>query len=174
MTYSAGTKEILYWAARPSQLVYLKQYIIYGAGVLPCLLLIPFYPIFAIIGLLFLSFKTFVKYWEVKQSQYFLSHERLRIVKGGLWGRRTFDIERYRLIDVELHEPFFHQIFGLGIIEIRNLQWDKEKVTLNGIENPRVVREIIRGVATNSRNIETYLCLDLSELHHAEQRKLLK
>ena len=111
---------------------------------------------------------------EVQQTHYFLSHERLRIVKGGLFGRRTFDVERHRLMDVELHEPFLHQIFGLGIIEIRNIQWDKEHVILNGVRNPRAVREIIRGVATKSDNVRTFLRLDLSQLNQQEQQKLLK
>ncbi len=75
---------------------------------------------------------------------------------------------------MELHEPFFHQIFGLGIIEIRNLQWDKEKVTLNGVRNPQAVREIIRGVATKSGNVSTYMSLDLSQLQHTEQQKRLR
>ena len=98
----------------------------------------------------------------------------LRIVKGGVFGRRTFDIELFRLRDVELHEPFFHQIFGLGIIEIRNLQWDREQVILNGVKNPQAVREIIRGVANGSKNITTYMSIDLSQLQQSEQSKLLK
>lgn len=174
MNYTAGSNETLYWHAQPSQLIYLKYYALYSLGFLICLSAIASYPLFAIAGILFLGFKTFEKYWEVKQTDYFLSHERLRIVKGGISGRRTFDVEIFRLRDVELHEPFFHQIFGLGIIEIRNLQWDKEKVTLNGVRNPQAVREIIRGVATKSGNVSTYMSLDLSQLHHAEQQKRLR
>jgi hypothetical protein len=174
MAFTAGTNETLFWADRPSQYLYIKQYAIYGFGLLICLGNIVSYPLFAIIGILFLSFKIFEKYMEVQQTHYFLSHERLRIVKGGLFGRRTFDVERHRLMDVELHEPFLHQIFGLGIIEIRNLQWDKEHVILNGVRNPRAVREIIRGVATKSENVRTFLRLDLSQLNQQEQQKLLK
>lgn len=174
MAFTAGTNETLYWKAQPSQLVYLKNYVLYGFGILFCLSMLFSYPFLAISGILFLSFKVFEKYWEVKHTDYFLSHERLRIVKGGVFGRRTFDIELFRLRDVELHEPFFHQIFGLGIIEIRNLQWDKEQVILNGVKNPQAVREIIRGVANGSKNITTYMSIDLSQLQQSEQSKLLK
>jgi Bacterial PH domain len=173
MNLQAGSNEIVFWEAHPSQLMYIKYYALYGFGLLFCLSTISSFPIISIIGILFLSYKTFEKYWEVKQTHYLFTHERLRVVHGG-FNRRTFDITLTNISDVELHESFIYQIFKLGTLEIKHTQWGVEHLFLNGIEDARNVRERISGFSRRSDNVKTYDYIDLAPLNNAESIKLLK
>jgi uncharacterized membrane protein YdbT with pleckstrin-like domain len=173
MNLSPGSNEKLFWEAKPSYIMYWKPYLFYGVGYLFCLSLLFSLPIVATIGILFLVYKTFDKYWEVKNTHYFFSHERLRIVHGG-FNKRTFEIDILSISDVVLHEPFIYQIFKLGILEIKHTQWGLEHLYLNGIKQPQKVREVISGLARRSVNITTYDYIDLAQLNHNETIKLLK
>ena len=173
MDLQAGSNEIVFWEARPSQLMHIKSYALYSVGFLVCFGLLFAYPIVALLGIFYLGYKTFAKYWEAKTTHYLFTHERLRIVHGG-FKRRTFDIALRSISDVVLHEPFLYQIFKLGILEIKHTHWDIEHLFLNGIENPRHVRERISGLSRGSGNVTTYDYIDLSQLNNAESVKRLK
>ena len=173
MNLQAGSNETLYWEARPSQLMFIKQYVIYGFLSLLCLSSIFSFPIIATLGLLFCGYKIFEKYWEAKTTHYWFSHERLRVVSGG-FNRQTFDVALRNISDVVLHEPFIYQLFHIGILEIKHTQFGVEHLFLNGIESPRHVRERISGLSRGSDNVDTYDNIDLSQLNQGEAIKRLK
>ena len=73
------------------------------------------------------------------------------------------------------------QIFKLGILEVKHTQLNIESLYLNGIKDPRRVREIISGFSRRSDNVPRYNSADLSltdiditKIGKVETRKLLK
>lgn len=164
MNTRAVTREGFYEAIKPSQWVFIKQYAMYGIGAFLCLTKIVTYPIFAVIGLLFCAFKIFEKYMTVKNSSFLISQERLVIKSATLWGINVYDIERWRIRDVELYQPLLFQIFKIGNLRINSSQYDKQELTLFGVENPMYIREIISSIARGSINEGDYEAVRIEDL----------
>jgi hypothetical protein len=71
-----------------------------------------------------------------------------------LHGRKTFEIDIDDLRDVELHEPFLHQIFGLGrivlafkgdpLVSTYKDLYEKQLHVIDGLKDSAKSREIIR------------------------------
>lgn len=155
--------EALIWQSTPSQIINLKHFSLFGLGFLISLSIATSYIFVGLIGMLVFAFLIFDKYVEAKDTKYDLTHERLKIVSGGiLTGRQTYEIDIDDLIDVKINETFIQQIFKIGtvILEFRGDPLltsyrdlvKKEKHVLVGISDPHRSYEIIRAAVKKTLN----------------------
>ena len=163
--FSIESNETLIWQqAPPSQFVNIKFYLIFGLGLFISLILMSLNFWIGLIGVLFFAFRIFDKYVEIRDSSYDLTHERLRIVSGGiLTGRQTYEIHRSDLRDVKLNETYLQQLFKTGTLELifngdaldtyRDLV-SKEKQYLVGVTNPQKSYEVVRAGIKETKNRE--------------------
>lgn len=158
--------EALIWAGRPSQTVNSKFFTLYGSGLLVCFILLFTWPIIASVGMLVFLFLIFDKYVEARDTKYDLTHERIKIVSGGiLTQRQTAEIDINDLIDVKINETFFQQLSKTGNITLefkgdplttgyRDLV-KKERHILLEIKDPQRAYEIIRACIKKTLNTQT-------------------
>jgi Bacterial PH domain len=166
--------EALIWQGKPAQSINIKPYTLYGLGFLMSLLMLGSWSIFSLIGMLTCAFFIFDKFVEARDTRYDLTHERIKIVSGGVrTQRQTFEIDIDDLIDVKLNESFFQQMSKTGdiILEFRGdpLQSSiyrdlvsKERHILQEVKEPQRAYEIIRAAIKKTLNTQT---LDLDTLY---------
>jgi uncharacterized membrane protein YdbT with pleckstrin-like domain len=164
--FTVELREYLVWKGAPSQAVNLKFFALYGIGLLITLPMIFSYTIIGLIGTAVLGFLIFDKYIEVRQTKYALTHERMKIIRGGLLtGRQTYEIEIADLKDVKTNESMIDQIFGLGTVVLvftgdplltsyKDL-FQKEVHIMVGLAEPQKAFELIRAGIKTTKNRET-------------------
>lgn len=144
--------ETIIWEGKSSQLVNLGIYILGSIVSLFFLELhAEWFSFNNLIATAILSYLLW-KFLEVQCDEYIVTDQRI-IRKESVLNRRTYDIEIYRVMDVELSEPFFYRIFGLGNIRIISAQITKEKFHFKAVHFPQELRERIRGYARHSNTI---------------------
>lgn len=164
--FTVESREYLVWEGAPSQAVNLKFFTLYGIGLLITLPMIFSYTIVGLIGTAVLGFLIFDKYIEVRQTKYALTHERMKIIRGGLLtGRQTYEIEIADLKDVKTNESMIDQIFGLGTVVLvftgdplltsyKDL-FQKEVHIMVGLAEPQKAFELIRAGIKKTLNTTT-------------------
>lgn len=186
--FSVESFEALIWQSSPSQLINLKPFSLYGLGFLISLSIATSYVIVGLIGMLVCAFFIFDKYVEARDTRYDLTHERLKIVSGGvLTGRQTHEIHIDDLFDVKLNETYIQQVFKIGTV-VLEFRGDpllssyrdlvrKERHILVGISDPHRAYEIIRAAIKTTLNKQS-LTLENYNLNldkkNPNQPKLLK
>ncbi len=164
--FTVESREYLVWKGAPSQAINLKFFVLYGFGLLIAIPLIFSYPILGLIGTAVLAFLIFDKFVEVRDTKYALTHERMKIIKGGLLtGRQTYEIEIADLKDVKTNESLIDQIFGLGTVVLVFLGdplqtsykdlFQKEVHIMVGLAEPQKAFELIRAGIKNTDNRDT-------------------
>lgn len=118
------------WSGRPSQLVYLFEYILFG---LSCWLIFPIF-----FGLW--------RWLEVNSINYEITTERFRRTSGIL-SRRVVELELYRIKNTVLDQPFGLRIFGLASILIESSDVTRRRWIIAGIplQVAAPLREELRG-----------------------------
>lgn len=141
--------ETIIWKGKSSQLVNFGTYFI---GTLVALFCLDLTDLFSLsnLAVVVAIVRMVWKYYEVKCDEYIITNHRIRR-RTGIINRRTFDIEMNRIHDIELREPLFYRIFGLGNIRVMNLQYDKNEFYLRAIPYAHQVREELRGGSEGSR-----------------------
>jgi Bacterial PH domain len=164
--FTIESREYLVWKGEPSQVINLKFFALYGFGLLITLPLIFSHPFFGLIGTAILGFLIFDKFVEARDTKYALTHERMKIVKGGLLtGRQIYEIEIADLKDVKSNESFIDQIFGVGTIVLvflgdphlgtyRDL-FEKKIHIMEGLAEPEKSLELIRAGIKKTDNRDT-------------------
>jgi uncharacterized membrane protein YdbT with pleckstrin-like domain len=74
---------------------------------------------------------------------YEITTERVKVIKGIL-GKRTDELELYRVKDTSLIEPFIYRMFGVGNISIVTNDVSTPALELRAIKNAKDVREKLR------------------------------
>lgn len=162
--FNVVSKEAHLWGSDISQFVNLRFYILYGMGFIFFLALTVKFPVWGGLGMLLFLTLALEKYITVRDTKFDLTHERMRIVKGGLFGgRRTFEINISDLTDAELHESFIHQMVGIGNIKLHFLGnallttyrdlYEINYHIIPGVKDPARSREIIRAAIKRSNNL---------------------
>jgi uncharacterized membrane protein YdbT with pleckstrin-like domain len=161
--FTIESYEGLIWQANPSQLVNFKRFGMYGLGFLISLSIATSYLIVGLIGMLAFAFLIFDKYVEARDTRYDLTHERLKIILGGvLTGRQTYEIDIDDLLDVKMNETYLQQMFRIATLQLefrgdplltsyRDLV-SKERHILVGIPDPHRAYEIIRAAIKKTGN----------------------
>jgi uncharacterized membrane protein YdbT with pleckstrin-like domain len=74
---------------------------------------------------------------------YEITSERIKVIKGIL-GKRTDELELYRVKDTSLIEPFVYRMFGVGNISVITNDATTPALELRAIKNAKDVREKLR------------------------------
>jgi len=115
------------WKGNSSQVINLGTYVV-------CFLLI------------WLVVPLFVAIWKWIENRcriYEVTTERIRITTG-VFGKRTDELELYRVRDTSLVEPFLYRMAGAGNVVITTSDASTPGLTLEAIKGASAVREEIR------------------------------
>ncbi len=136
------------WEGRPSQVINLGAYLLWGLVVVVSAVLgIRFrasgYAWLAVIPILVALFMMLWKYLDVRVRRIELTTERVRTYRGIL-SKQIDELEIYRIKDSRVRQPLFLRIFGLGTVELETSDRSNPEVQLHAIRDPRGLREEIR------------------------------
>ena len=81
---------------------------------------------------------------------YVITNERIRLIRG-LIGKEYEDIELVRVQDVDFKQTFAERALNLGDIHIRSHDPSAPHVTLDNVQNPQQVHEILRRAVIKAR-----------------------
>jgi hypothetical protein len=161
--FTIESQEYLVWEGYPSQAINLKFYALFGLGLLFSVALIFSHLLIGTIGAMVFCFLIFDKYIEVKDTHYALTHERLRIVIGGLLtGRQRYEINITDLLDVKSNESLIDQVFGTCtlVLDFRGDPllssykdlYKKGVHIMKGLKDPEKSFELIRAGIKDTKN----------------------
>lgn len=85
----------------------------------------------------------FFKWIALNFLTYEITSERIKVIKGIL-GKRTDELELYRVKDTSLIEPFVYRMFGVGNISVITNDATTPALELRAIKNAKDVREKLR------------------------------
>jgi membrane protein YdbS with pleckstrin-like domain len=136
------------WEGRPSQVINLGAYLLWGLVVLVSAALGFWYQDFgyawlAVIPILVGLFMMLWKYLDVRVRRIELTTERVRTHRGIL-SKQIDELEIYRIKDSRVRQPLFLRIFGLGTVELETSDRTNPEVKLHAIRDPRGLREELR------------------------------
>ncbi len=136
------------WEGRPSQVINLGAYLLWGLVVVASIVLgIWFrasgYAWLAVLPILVSLFMMLWKYLDVRVRRIELTTERLRTYRGIL-SKQIDELEIYRIKDSRVQQPLVLRIFGLGTVELETSDRSNPRVRLHAIRDPRGLREQIR------------------------------
>ena len=123
------------WKGSSSQTLNLGAYIFCG---LTCWLIIPI----------------FVAVWKwirLRSRKYEITTERIHVTDG-VFSKQTDDMELYRIKDITILEPFFLRLFSAGHIVLQTSDRTTPSMTLEGVPNPRELRDLIRKYVESCRD----------------------
>ncbi|RME50599.1 MAG: PH domain-containing protein [Caldilineae bacterium] len=81
---------------------------------------------------------------------YIITNERIRLIQG-LIGKEYEDIELVRVQDVDFQQTLAERALNLGDIHIRSHDPSDPHVTLDNVQNPQQVHEILRRAVIKAR-----------------------
>ncbi len=136
------------WEGRPSQVINLGAYLLWGLVVLVSAVLgIWFrasgYAWLAVIPILVALFMMLWKYLDVRVRRIELTTERVRTYRGIL-SKQIDELEIYRIKDSRVLQPIYLRILGLGTVQLETSDKFIPEVRLHAIRDPRGLREQIR------------------------------
>ncbi len=136
------------WEGRPSQVINLGAYLLWGLVVVVSAVLgIWFrasgYAWLVVIPILVGLFMMLWNYLDVRVRRIELTTERVRTYRGIL-SKQIDEMEIYRIKDSRVLQPIYLRIFGLGTVELETSDRSNPEVQLYAIRDPRELREQIR------------------------------
>jgi membrane protein YdbS with pleckstrin-like domain len=136
------------WEGRPSQVINLGAFLLWGSVVLASAVLGLWfwdsgYAALAVIPILVALFMMLWKYLDVRVRRIELTTERLRTYRGIL-SKQIDELEIYRIKDSRVQQPLFLRLFGLGTVELETSDRSNPQVRLHAISDPRELREALR------------------------------
>lgn len=136
------------WEGRPSQVINLGAYLLWGLVVVVSAVLgIWFrasgYVWLAVLPILVGLFMMLWKYLDVRVRRIELTTERVRTYRGIL-SKQIDELEIYRIKDSRVLQPLYLRIFGLGTVQLETSDRTNPEVRLHAIRDPRGLREQIR------------------------------
>ncbi|HPO16557.1 MAG TPA: PH domain-containing protein [Candidatus Hydrogenedentes bacterium] len=125
MAQASGDSRI--WEGHPSQWINFGLYLI---CLLTCFLVIPLF----IAGWRWLVTKC--THYELTTQRIFLS--------TGVFNKKTDALELYRVLDLQIAEPFFLRLFGLGNVVLTTSDRTTPTFTFRAIHDPRTLADMLR------------------------------
>jgi membrane protein YdbS with pleckstrin-like domain len=83
---------------------------------------------------------------RIKNTHYKVTNQRI-LVEQGVLSKSLEEVDMRSVDDTEVHQPFLERLFGIGEVWIVSTDKVAPKVLLQGIHEPRKVRELIRSTA---------------------------
>lgn len=137
------SQEAVIWHGKPSQLLNLKTFILFGLGSLLSMGLMAASFAAGLVVLLICLGKIAWAYFEVQSCSFTVTNKAV-IYQHGLLNRRRSFIELYKVQDATLFEPLWMRLFGLGTIRLESTQWSSEAIVFRGIKKPLEVQNMLR------------------------------
>jgi uncharacterized membrane protein YdbT with pleckstrin-like domain len=115
------------WEGHPSQWINLP---LYAICLLTCFLVIPI----------------FIAAWRwivTNCIRYELTAQRV-FLSTGVFNRKTDTLELYRVLDMQIAEPLFLRMFGLGNLVLTTSDRTTPTFTFQAVKNPRALADMLR------------------------------
>jgi membrane protein YdbS with pleckstrin-like domain len=154
------------WTGSPSQWLNAGWFIacLVGVGVLitvAALTAQPFVSAFAIIPVI----AAIVQYLKVRSTRIDVTTERITTTVG-IFTRRKWDMELYRVKDTMLHEPFLLRLVRRANIQIISSDRSSPSVTLPALPNAEWLRQQIRANVERLRLKRGVREMDMDHIDH--------
>ncbi|MCX7877113.1 MAG: PH domain-containing protein [Ignavibacteria bacterium] len=91
------------------------------------------------------------KWLVIKFNRYKITTQRI-FYSTGIFTKKTDVLELYRVMDLNLYEPFWQRIFGLGIIELSTSDETTPKFVLKAVPKPADLSDKIRKSVESRRD----------------------
>lgn len=105
-------------------------------------------PLVAVVVLLYVFIEAYIRY------QYFTYHLDFEndefIIKNGVFNKKTIHLEKNKIQEVNINQPFFHRFLSIYQLEIDSPGTDKKEITINAISYDNA--EFIRSYLLENQN----------------------
>jgi uncharacterized membrane protein YdbT with pleckstrin-like domain len=136
-------KEQIIWEGSQSQVLNFGTFILAGLfSVIILVLSFMFFPLAAALAAIPLVY-IFYKWLVVKYNKYKVTTERI-FYTTGVFSKKTEAMELYRVMDVDMYEPFWQRLFKLGNIRLTSSDETTENFLLKAVPNPAKLMDDIR------------------------------
>lgn len=150
MSTTQNTNEVRVWEGSPSQLINLKLYLLCG---------ITFFLVVPLVIAIIQWVKTRCIRYELTTQRIFSSR--------GVFSKDTEVLELYRVRDLDILQPFFLRLFGLGDIVLQTSDKTSPTFVFRAVPDPRALSDQIRSHVEACRVAKGTRELDLAEQHDA-------
>ena len=139
-----GPEESRIWTGSPSQWLNAGWFItcLIGAGVLFTVAALVGQPLIAV-GAVIPAVAAIVQYLKVRSTRIDVTTERITTTVG-IFSRRKWDMELYRVKDTMLHEPFLLRLVSRANIQIISSDRSSPSITLPALPNAEWLRQQVR------------------------------
>ncbi|HEX6315296.1 MAG TPA: PH domain-containing protein [Gemmatimonadaceae bacterium] len=139
------SEETAVWSGTPSQWLNIGWYLssLIGIGVLIVVAVLAAQPLIAALAIV-PAIAILVQYLKVRSTRIDVTTERITTTVG-IFSRRKWDMELYRVKDTMLHEPFLLRLVRRANIEIISSDRSSPSVTLPALPDAERLRQQIRG-----------------------------
>ena len=84
-----------------------------------------------------------IRFLETRTHHFEVTSERIRVTSGIL-SRHMEELELYRVKDLDVIEPFWYRLFGLGNVNLDTSDRSNPLLTIEAIKEPRQLADAIR------------------------------
>ncbi len=166
--------ETTIWEGRPSQLINLGVFLLWGGILLVVLIadlyfwkdlsnawsLLPWLGIAASLACLTLIG---VRWLSTHSRKFILSSERL-LVEEGIFSKKLQSLELYRVKDYSLTEPFLYRLARLGNLTILTSDPTSRNLEISAISKPRATLDLLRRQVEMRRDAKRVRELDMDTI----------
>ena len=160
------SEEKTIWSGSPSQWLNAGWYItcVVGAGVLFTVAALTGQPVVAAFVVI-PAIAALVKFLTVRSTRIDVTNERIT-TRVGIFSRRRWDMELYRVKDTMLHEPFLLRLVKRANIQIISSDRSSPSITLPALPNAEWLRKQIRANVERLRLKSGVRELDMDHIDH--------
>jgi uncharacterized membrane protein YdbT with pleckstrin-like domain len=157
------------WTGSPSQWLNAGWYItcLIGVGVLFTVAALTGQPILGALAII-PAVGALVKFLTVRSTRIDVTTERITTTVG-IFSRRKWDMELYRVKDTMLHEPFLLRLVRRANIQIISSDRSSPSVTLPALPNAEWLRQQIRSNVERLRLKRGVRELDMDHMDHLDR-----
>ena len=160
------SEESRIWTGSPSQWLNAGWFIacLIGAGVLFTVAALTGQPLLAALAII-PAIGALVKFLTVRSTRIDVTTERITTTVG-IFSRRKWDMELYRVKDTMLHEPFLLRLVRRANIQIISSDRSSPSITLPALPNAEWLRQQIRANGERLRLKRGVRELDMDHIDH--------
>ena len=165
---STRSEEAPIWTGSPSQWLNAGWYItcLIGVGVLVTVATLTAQPLLAALAIV-PAIGALVKFLTVRSTRIAVTTERITTTVG-IFSRRKWDMELYRVKDTMLHEPFLLRLVRRANIQIVSSDRSSPNVTLPALPNAEWLRQQIRSNVERLRLKRGVREMDMDHMGHVD------
>ena len=162
----ARSEESQIWTGSPSQWLNAGWFItcLIGAGVLFTVAALTAQPLLAALAVV-PAIAALVKFLTVRSTRIDVTTERITTTVG-IFSRRKWDMELYRVKDTMLHEPFLLRMVRRANIQIISSDRSSPSITLPALPNAEWLRQQIRSNVERLRLKRGVREMDMDHIDH--------